>query len=249
MAALKLDLEWRITLFTALLFPALVMLGFWQLERAEEKRALESRWAQRQSEAPVELQQLAAEPVETLAYRRVLLRGEFLPDHYLLLDNRMHRGRFGNEVLGLFRLADTRQLALVNRGWVPSDPARLSLPEVPEPRGVTRVTGHLYVSPGTPYLLAEQQLSPPWPVRIQAVDMQALQPLVAELGDAGLYPWMVRIDPNTPSALVADWPVVNASPEKHQGYALQWFTMAAVLLIFFLLRSSNLWRLITRRED
>jgi cytochrome oxidase assembly protein ShyY1 len=79
--------------------------------------------------------------------------------------------------------------------------------------------------------------------------MQALQPLVAELGDAGLYPWMVRIDPNTPAALVADWPVVNASPEKHQGYALQWFTMAAVLLVFFLLRSSNLWRLITRRED
>jgi cytochrome oxidase assembly protein ShyY1 len=249
MAALKLDLEWRITLFTALLFPALVALGFWQLERADEKRELESRWAQRQSEAPVRLSELAAEPAEALAYRRVHLRGEFLPGYYLLLDNRMYRGRYGNEVVGLFRLADTQRLVLVNRGWVASDPARLTLPDVPEPAGVSSVTGHLYVSPGTPYLLAEQQLAPPWPVRIQAVDMQALQPLVATVSDAELYPWLVRIDPNEPAALTADWPVVNASPEKHQGYAVQWFTMAAVLLLFFLLRSSNLWQLITRRED
>ncbi|HBM82560.1 MAG TPA: SURF1 family protein, partial [Halieaceae bacterium] len=42
----------------------------------------------------------------------------------------------------------------VNRGWVASDPARLALPDVPEPTGVSRVTGHLYVSPGAPYLLA-----------------------------------------------------------------------------------------------
>lgn len=246
---MKLDLEWRITLFTALLFPALVALGFWQLERADEKRELESRWAQHKSEAPVRLSELAAEPAEALAYRRVHLRGEFLSGYYLLLDNRMYRGRYGNEVVGLFRLADTQRLVLVNRGWVASDPARLTLPDVPEPAGVSSVTGHLYVSPGTPYLLAEQQLAPPWPVRIQAVDMQALQPLVATVSDAELYRWLVRIDPNEPAALTADWPVVNASPEKHQGYAVQWFTMAAVLLLFFLLRSSNLWQLITRRED
>ena len=34
-------------------------------------------------------------------------------------------------------------------------------------------------------------------------------------------------------------------PRKHQGYAVQWFAMAAVLLIFYLLRSSNLWQLLT----
>ena len=79
--------------------------------------------------------------------------------------------------------------------------------------------------------------------------MQALQPLVTTVSDAELYPWLVRIDPSEPAALTADWPVVSASPEKRQGYALQWFTMAAVLLLFFLLRSSNLWQLMTRRED
>jgi len=38
---------------------------------------------------------------------------------------------------------------------------------------------------------------------------------------------------------------VNMSPQMHQGYAVQWFAMAAVLLVFYLLRSSNVWQLVT----
>jgi surfeit locus 1 family protein len=248
MAGLQLDFEWRITLATALLFPALIALGFWQLERAEEKAELEARWSARQSEAPIPLAALTdADPAE-LAYRRVSLQGEFLTGHYLLLDNRVQQGRFGNEVVALLELADSDQLVLVNRGWVPSDPARLALPEVAEPGGPVALTGHIYVSPGKPYLLGEQQLVPPWPVRIQALDTEALVPLVRMVSSATLYPYPVRIDGDQPAALTVAWQLVNASPEKHQGYALQWFTMAAVLAFFFLLRSSNLWQLLTRKR-
>jgi len=42
----------------------------------------------------------------------------------------------------------------------------------------------------------------------------------------------------------AGWPVVNVSPAKHRGYAVQWFTMAAALIVFFVFRSSNLWALL-----
>jgi cytochrome oxidase assembly protein ShyY1 len=85
-------------------------------------------------------------------------------------------------------------------------------------------------------------------VRIQAFDQEALAPLVATVTNAALYPHPVRIDSGQPEALAVAWQLVNASPEKHQGYAVQWFTMAAVLAIFFLLRSSNLWQLVTRRQ-
>lgn len=248
MAGLQLDFEWRITLATALLVPALVALGFWQLERADEKADLEARWSARQSEAPVPLTALAGDAPEQLAYRRVSLQGEFLAGHYLLLDNRVQQGRFGNEVVGLLMLADSDQVVLVNRGWVPSDPARLVLPEVSEPGGPVALTGHIYVSPGKPYLLGEQQLAPPWPVRIQALDNDVLAPLVATVTDAALYPHPVRIDSGQPGALTVAWQLVNASPEKHQGYAFQWFTMAAVLAFFFLLRSSNLSQLLTRKR-
>lgn len=248
MAGLQLDFEWRITLATVLLVPTLVALGFWQLERADEKADLEARWSARQSEAPVPLTALTGDAPEQLAYRRVVLRGEFLAGRYLLLDNRVQQGRFGNEVVGLLALAGSDQIVLVNRGWVPSDPARLVLPEVAEPDGPIELTGHIYVSPGKPYLLGEQQLAPPWPVRIQALDNEVLAPLVATVTDAALYPHPVRIDSGQPGALTVAWQLVNASPEKHQGYAFQWFTMAAVLAFFFLLRSSNLWQLLTRKR-
>ncbi len=249
MVGLQLDFEWRITLATALLLPALIALGFWQLDRAEEKAGLEARWSTRQNEAPVPLSALAGRDPGELAYRRVSLQGEFLPGRYLLLDNRVHQGRFGNEVVGLLALADSDQVVLVNRGWVASDPARQVLPEVAEPAGPVTLTGHIYVSPGKPFLLGEQQPAPPWPVRIQALETETLAPLVAIATGASLYPYPVRIDSGQPGALTVAWQLVNASPEKHQGYAVQWFSMAAVLAFFFLLRSSNLWQLLTRKHS
>lgn len=249
MRQLQFDFEWRITLVTLLLLPALIALGFWQLQRADEKAQLQASWEMRQSQAPVELAELAASDPGELAYRRVVLRGEYLPGHYLLLDNRVHGGRFGYEVVGLFELAGRAALVLVNRGWIAGDPARLALPEVPEMVGPTELTGHVYVSPGKPYLLAEQQLAPPWPLRVQALEPGALAPLLEDISDAPLLPYQVRIDPGQPSALTVAWQVVNTGPEKHHGYAFQWFTMAVVLGIFFLLRSSNLWQLLSRKRS
>ena len=51
----------------------------------------------------------------------------------------------------------------------------------------------------------------------------------------------LRLAAGQPGALSVDWQVINVSREKHTGYAVQWFSMAAVLLLIFLLRSSNLW--------
>ena len=60
-----------------------------------------------------------------------------------------------------------------------------------------------------------------------------------------LFPHPVRIDSGVAAALTVDWQVVNVSPEKHTGYAVQWFTMAAALFILFILRSTNLWQVLT----
>ncbi|QIB65673.1 SURF1 family protein [Kineobactrum salinum] len=248
MRQLQFDFEWRITLVTLLLLPALITLGFWQLQRAEEKAQLQASWKQRQSQAPAELTELPSEP-EQLAYRRLVLRGEYLPGRYLLLDNRVRGGRFGYEVVGLFELADSAALVLVNRGWIAGDPARRTLPEVPELAGPVELSAHVYVSPGEPYLLAEQDLAQPWPLRVQALEPAALAPLLRDISDAPLFPYQVRIDPGQPSALAVAWQVVNTGPEKHRGYAFQWFTMALVLGIFLLLRSSNLWQLLIRKRS
>jgi len=237
---ISFDFEWRITAFTMIMLPLLLGLGVWQLDRAQEKSALETSWEARQSQPPSPLDALWDKPPETLAYLPVVLSGVFLQDKYFLLDNRIYGGVFGYEALGVMRLHNAGELVLVNRGWVAGDPARLEMPFVPPVEGSVELTGHIYVAPGAPYLLAEQQLDGDWPKLLQAVEMKKILPQLKGLGDGRVFPYPVRTSAGEPGALSIDWQLINVSPDKHRAYAAQWFTMALVLLILFVLRSSNL---------
>jgi len=236
--------EWRISLFTLLMLPLLVGLGFWQLQRADEKVALLASWEQRQSQAPVPLEQVWNESADTLAYLPVTVAGRYDQSRYFLLDNRIHGGRFGYEVISVMHLDSNGARVLVNRGWLAGDPSRQVLPAVPPVAGPVELAGHVYVAPGSPYLLAEQDLGGAWPKVIQAVEMAKILPLLDGERGGRAFSYPVRINAGQPGALTVDWQVVNVSPDKHRAYAAQWFTMAAVLLAFYLLRSSNLWQLL-----
>ena len=241
---IRFDLDWGTTAFTLLLFPVMVGLGFWQIQRAEEKAVIEARWEQRQAEAPVPLARVWGDSAAALNQAAVTLSGVFLQDEYFLLDNRIQGGRFGYEVIAIMALDAGEGLALVNRGWIAADPARLALPLVPAVSGRVELTGHVFVAPGAPYLLAEQTLGPGWPKLLQAVEMEKIVPVVGAVSGQRVFPYPVRIDAGEPGALAVEWQVVNMSPDKHRAYAAQWFTMALFLLVFFVMRSSNLWQLV-----
>lgn len=240
--AFAFDFEWRITLFTLLFLPLLISLGFWQLQRAEEKAAIAVAFEARQQRPPALLAELADRRPEALSYMPVKLHGQYRNGQDFLLDNRMQGGKYGNEVLTVFEL-DNGELALVNRGWIIADPARRSLPEIPPAPQAAELTGRVYVSPGDPYLLAEQEITGDWPLQVQAVDMEKMAHAIGVAGNR-LFPYPVRIDAGQPGALSVDWQVLNSSPEKHRGYAAQWFSMATALALIYILRSTNLWQVI-----
>lgn len=241
--SLRFESEWRTALFVVIMVPVLAALGFWQLERAEEKMQIGAAFAQKQQMPAVGLTALSGASAEQLSYRQVKLTGEFLPERYFLLDNRMSKGRYGNEVLALFEQQNTGELVLVNRGWVAADPARLSLPEVAAVEGPVSIAGRVYVQLGKPYLLGDEPLTDAWPKRIQSLDIEKLRAALGEQGSR-LFPYTVRIADGQPGAFYADWPVVNQSPEKHTGYAVQWFAMSFVLALLYLLRSTNLMEIV-----
>ncbi|MEM1112895.1 MAG: SURF1 family protein [Pseudomonadota bacterium] len=241
--SLQFDFEWRITLFTLLLLPALVSLGFWQLQRADEKTAIAAAFEERSRRAPVDVAAMTPEQA-ALPYLPVQVRGRVDNERSFLLDNKLRAGRFGYEVLSPVQLEGSGGWVIVNRGWLAGDPARLSLPEIPSLTGVVNLSGQLYIAPGEAYLLAEQALEPGWPKRLQAMDAA----LIGEaLGTSLALPHPVRIDAGQTGALAADWQIINVSPEKHTGYAVQWFSMAAALAVAYLLRSTNLWQLLRGR--
>lgn len=241
MTRLCLDLEWRTTALTVVLLPVLAGLGFWQLERADEKAGIAEQNRQRAAAAPVDLDRLEARSPEALAFRRVRVSGFFLAEPIIYLDNQIRDGRYGHDVLGLFVHEASGEAVLLNRGWLPGDPARRSLPEVTVPATPLSLEATVYVPPGEQYVLSRETFDALAPAMlVQQSASRALREVLEVETGYTLFPRELRLAPDQPAGFRRDWPVVNVSPSKHQGYALQWFTMAAVLFVFFVFRSSNL---------
>ncbi len=236
--------DWRTTLFMVIFLSLFLALGNWQLDRAAEKQAIAERWRLRQLENPQSLS-LLPRNAEELAYRRVRLQGQFLQGRDFLLDNRIQKGRYGMEVLSPLRLEEGGALVLVNRGWVQGDVSRRSLPDMAQVLGPLTLTGTVYVPPGEPFVLGNPVQGSSWPRVVLALDMPAIEGLLEE----PLFPYSVRLDADSPAALRVNWPLVNISPDKHHAYAVQWFSMAAVLLFIYIWSSCNLGLLLREARE
>ena len=222
------------TLVVLLLLPLLLSLGAWQLQRADEKSALLDRQeARRQAPAQAigELEQSA-----DLAFRRVLLRGYFDAEHSLLLDNRTRDGHVGVELLQPFYDQPSGLWLLLNRGWLPW-PDRRTPVAFSTPSGALQLQAWIYVAPGETFQLQADQPGNSWPQLLTRIDTHGLW---QQLGRAG-WPFELRLLPG-PAAYQARWAVVAMGPEKHLGYAVQWFAMAlalACLFIYFGIRNAK----------
>ena len=64
-------------------------------------------------------------------------------------------------------------------------------------------------------------------IRIQSLDSKAL----GEVLEMPLIPLIIRLAEEHPNALPRYWPATNMLPEKHQGYAIQWFSMAIAVML------------------
>src|SRR5688500_13624277 len=156
--------NWKLALFTVLLFPVLVRLGFWQLEREEEKIQLQNLYTERQQEAPVDL--LGLDPQEDLQYRQVSLAGNYDNDHIFLLDNKTYQGQVGYEVI-VPLLTSNDMVVFINRGWIPQGQSREQLPEIPTISDPVALKGSVYVAVGEQFVLGAELASVGWPKVIQ----------------------------------------------------------------------------------
>ncbi len=237
---LKFTPNLRASALALLLLPGLMSLGFWQLDRAEEKRQLQQLFEQRQSAGSVPITEL--QPQRDLRYQPVTLRGQFVNDKALLLDNRIYQQRFGYEIITPFKLADMNLLVLVNRGWLPGDPSRRTLPEIAAVTGTIELSAEVYVPQGEMFQLGTSENSK-WPRVVQSVKVDELHKEFS----TPLFPYTVRLSAGEPGSYQANWVVVNLQPEKHTGYAVQWFAMSATLLLIGFLANTNCWSLLTKR--
>lgn len=242
---IKWQFNWKLTALVLLLLPVLLLLGFWQLDRAEFKRSIKAEFVDRASMPLVAVHQLkqyassSEDEIKPLAFRKVRLDGRYLNAYTALLDNQIEQGRPGYHVITLFESAQGMHF-WINRGWVAATPTR-EIPAIDDVFGDVSLEASIHVPQGKPVMLAEDNWSKNWPLLIQSADIPKLNQryVVAHQGalHESVFPSLLRLDPGYQGSFIIDWPVVNTQPQKHTGYAVQWFAMSFALLACWLYAS------------
>jgi surfeit locus 1 family protein len=196
-------------------------LGVWQYRRAAESRAVTARFAAAAEEPALDA--APAELTDDLRFRRLAVSGRYIPKPQFLLDNRVHDGVAGYDVLTAFDLADGRTL-LVNRGWVEANPDRSLLPDVQIDADERTVRGQLERLPRALRLGASFPAA-----AARAPVIVVVSPSAEELGAelrARPLDYVLALDAGEPDSFVRDSAPAVLSPERHLAYAGQWLLFA-----------------------
>jgi surfeit locus 1 family protein len=202
-------------------------LGWWQLDRAAQKTAVQEAMARQQALPALALQDLPrdAAAAAQMQHRAVALQGQWRADLTVYLDNRPMNGRVGFYAVTPLLLADGRAV-LVQRGWLPRDlQDRSRIVAQPAPAGSVFVQGRLAPQVSRLYELGDAG---------QGLIRQNLElAAFARETQLPLLPVVVVQSPAPDAAndgLLRDWPVITASVHKNYGYAFQWFALSALCL-------------------
>lgn len=210
----------------------LVVLGIalaqWQTRRGDQKQLIESKLLQREAE-PVLAFGASAADLDQLEYRRLALRGEFIGSWPVYLDNRPLNGVAGFYVLMPFKLAGADSYVLVARGWLPRDPSdRSKLPPYPTPAGTIEIEGLVRRDFGH-----VMQLGDAGPLQPKAIVQNLAIGDFAAASKFKLQPFVLEQTSDAVDHMQRTWPRPSLGIEKHRGYAFQWYALAVMAFIFF----------------
>lgn len=195
---------------TAIISLLMIVMGVWQLSRADEKRLLLLEWQQRHE---LELSLSEALSIEAPFGYQLAVNGLFLAGGDIWLDNQIEGGRAGYR---LVRPLQTRDgLLAVDSGWWPAPPSRQQLPSVAPISAPVQLTGHLVRPYVPPLALGEVMFDPGHPV---VADLDPI--LLAQIWGEPVLPFVLKM-----GAEQGGWQPVVMGPERHTGYAVQWFAM------------------------
>lgn len=225
--------SWWLALLAVLGIGFFCFLGTWQLSRAYQKETLLSNFQARMQKNPLKVDQLSQ--TGDLRFYLATLSGEFDNAHTLLLDNKTFHGQVGYQIYTPFHAEGLASPILVDRGFIPRGATRQHLPLIKPIQGRLQIKGLLNLPPAY-FALGDifESKTFTWPLRVQYLELQELRTALPY----DLFPYILSLTP-TSSPYPIEWRIVITGPEKHRGYAFQWFALALTLLILFVALNWN----------
>ena len=207
----------------------MLLLGDWQLSRAQEKEARQEQ-LERLSQQPAVTMPTASVRLEDFKFRQVEARGTYVPAHTIYIDNKIYKGIAGYHIITPLQLGTSSMHVLVNRGWVAAGGDRSKLPQVPTPTNQVIVTG-VAISPTqrTLELSTETVFGQVW----ENLHLERYR----EATGLELQPVVILQQDELEDGLVRQWDRPDSGAARNLGYAFQWFAMALTIMIIYLVLS------------
>ena len=223
--------RWMVLLTLMVLF-IFCKLGAWQLHRAKEKRTIVAHVAHYAAKAP-----RAWQPPDNLPnpYEKIRVSGHFTTDLFFL-DNQHHHHQLGYHVISPLVLTN-QHVIMVDRGWVKAMPSREIMPSISTPTQTIFLSGEAYYPSKNQWVLG------------QSIEKKQAHTTIVELINVKLfsiflhkdvYPFIIRLDNQSAHGFRREWTSINMPPQRHEGYAFQWFMMAFTVLILFITLNTNI---------
>jgi cytochrome oxidase assembly protein ShyY1 len=222
--------------------------GIWQLDRADQKIRLGESLSAKLL-MPILNANGDSLTLEQATERRILVRGRFMQDEAVWLDNRPRpipdggagsAGQSGFYLMMPLKLDGQDTVVWVNRGWAPrNNENRIELPPVKTSDEVLTIEGVAFPHPGRVYELGQKGDTKVKPRIEQNFDLT----LEAQSHGWKQLPFILReADSSKKDGLVRNWPSPANGVDRHYAYAFQWFALALAGFLFWLINGLMKYR-------
>lgn len=224
--------KWVLTTLLVFIGTAVcIRLGIWQLDRLEQRRAFNAQVESMRAAEPLDLNASVPEDITSMEWRAVTVAGEYDLESQVALRNQYNDGVYGFHLIT--PLLFDGGVVLVNRGWIPAESD--STPEdwrVYDEAGKVTVTGQIRLGQSKPAFGGVADALPMDGIRLEIWNNLDIEKMSKQMP----YPILgvfiqlnVKADDAEPP--IPYQPIVELTEGSHFGYALQWFTFAAILFL------------------
>ena len=213
------------TCFVIFFLPILLYLGYWQISRGFEKKAIWESYSINKTLPPILEKELSLYKKEDLFYRSVIIQGSYINDSFLL-DNRVYRSKKGYEIFTPFKSED-QAVYLVNRGWTNN----YSDHPFKAPEGRHLIEG--IISPFNKYglNLSKVETEKSFPVVVQELTHSSASKLLGN--NLSIEKIVIQLSAASKGSFEPIWGPTELKAPRHWGYAAQWLGLALVLVILY----------------
>ena len=225
----------KTTLITLILAITCMKLGSWQLNKAQFKLSLQAQYSKYENDPATQLPTNFSN-LDEMRYKKVRVHGKYLPQYQILLDNQFDGERAGYYVLTPLQIEGSKDIVLINRGWIEASQNHAQIPKVNTPISPQVIEGTIWIPSQKFYTLEKKidknKTDKTWNKVWQNMDMAYF----SEIVPMKTLPIVIRMSPSAEGGFARNWVRPDDRVEKHLSYAYQWygFAIASILIYLYL---------------